>query len=123
MMDQKREVTTDDNATMPPGSAGPAAKWMVDDVQGPHAVVTDGQKVVTVPLEMLPKGTQPGDPLDDDIGAILTNDPTGDKNMAEQEPDRDDTVMPGGPGRRPMSDEDEDDMMVRGKPNMTKVRM
>ena len=104
MMDMKREVSMDENTTMPPGSAGPAAKWMVDDIQGPHAVVTDGDKVVTVPLEMLPEGAQPGDPLDDEIGAILTNDPTGDRNMAEQEPDADDT-------------------MVRGAASMTKVRM
>ncbi len=99
-----------------------ADTWTIDSIEGDHAMVTNGDKQVGLPVSMLPKGAQPGDELDQDMGAILTNDPTGDSNMAEQEPDADDSMMMGGPRRRPMSDDDQDDVSIRPTQPMTKVR-
>jgi len=129
MMEPKQEVSSDPNTTMPPGSAGPAAKWTVDSIQGPHALVTDGQNQVTLPLEMLPKGIQPGDPLDDEIGSVLTNDPSGDKNMAEQEPNTNDTMDMGDKGAKSRArmagyDDDQDDAgPVKIKPTQSMTRL
>ena len=114
---------TDD--AMEPGDmrSGPAEKWTVQDIQGPHATVSNGKDSVRVPLELLPKGAKPGDQLDDDMGSLLTNDPTGDNNQGEQDSDVD-VMKPGSNGRRPMEpDSDPDDVSINPTQNTTKMRM
>lgn len=111
------------------GQGDPRSKaadtWTVDRIEGDQALVTNGQKRVSFPAAMLPKGAKPGDQLDPDMGAILSNDPSGDRNMAEQEPDPNDTMdMGGSMKRRPMSDDmGDDDPGISIKPTSPMTRM
>lgn len=95
-------------------------EWTVASIDGHEATVSNGKAKVGIPVDMLHDGAKPGDPVDDELGHILSEDPTGDKNLAEQEPDGDDSMAPGSP-KRPF-DDDQDDVRIKPMQNMTKLR-
>jgi hypothetical protein len=91
---EKNAMTSIDMMDMDDPRSMPMDEWTVDRVEGDQAMVTNGEKKVGIPVDMLHDGAQPGDPVDDELGHILSEDPTGDRNLAEQEPDADDSMEP-----------------------------
>ena len=117
---EKNAMTSIDMMDQGDPRSKPMDDWTVDSVDGHQAMVTNGTKKVGIPVDMLHDGAKPGDPVDEELGHILSEDPTGDKNLSEQEPDPDDTAAPGQP-KRP-SDGDEDNVRIKPMQNMTRLR-
>lgn len=65
----------------PPGK-GDAANpehWFIDKIENGKASIMQGEKMVSVPVDMLPKGVKEGDTIDPQTGEVVNGDNEGDE--------------------------------------------